>query len=89
MRGDSFYCLSMWNDDDVEQLAVQFLANEREHSAQLEAAIERHLEQLRLEVASWRFFTLPPSFTIILSLQSEIAPVYIYMSVVDLVFTLF
>ncbi|VDL19025.1 unnamed protein product [Hymenolepis diminuta] len=52
MRGDSFYCLSMWNDDDVEQLAVQFLANEREHSAQLEAAIERHLEQLRLEVAS-------------------------------------
>ncbi|KAM3173438.1 hypothetical protein ACTXT7_012508 [Hymenolepis weldensis] len=52
MRGDSFYGLSMWNDDDVEQLAVQFLANEREHSAQLEAAIERHLEQLRLEVAS-------------------------------------
>ncbi|VDO00733.1 unnamed protein product [Rodentolepis nana] len=42
----------MWDDDDVEQLAVQFLANEREHSAQLEAVIERHLEQLRLEVPS-------------------------------------
>nr|CDS33769.1 Centrosomal protein of 63 kDa (Cep63 protein) [Hymenolepis microstoma] len=51
-RGDSFYGLALWDDDDVEQLAVQFLANEREHSAQLEAVIERHLEQLRLEVAS-------------------------------------
>ncbi|KAM7539794.1 hypothetical protein Aperf_G00000031272 [Anoplocephala perfoliata] len=52
MRGDSSYGLGRWNDDDIEQLAVQFLASEREHSAQLEAAIDRHLEQLRLDVAS-------------------------------------
>ncbi|VDM30418.1 unnamed protein product [Hydatigera taeniaeformis] len=44
--------LGTWNDDDVEQLAVHFLTTEREHSASLEAAIERHLEDLRLEVVS-------------------------------------
>lgn len=49
---DSFFGLGIWNDDDVEQLAVHFLATEREHSTSLEAAIERHLEDLRLNVAS-------------------------------------
>ncbi|KAL5111692.1 hypothetical protein TcWFU_003070 [Taenia crassiceps] len=49
---DNFFGLGIWNDDDVEQLAVHFLATEREHSTSLEAAIERHLEGLRLDVIS-------------------------------------
>ncbi|VDK46422.1 unnamed protein product [Taenia asiatica] len=49
---ESFIGLGIWNDDDVEQLAVHFLATEREHSTSLEAAIERHLEGLRLDVVS-------------------------------------
>lgn len=57
MQGDSSYGLGMWDDDDIEQLAVQFLASEHEHSAQLEAAIERHLENMRPNVASpWPSF---------------------------------
>ena len=55
-RETNFFRLGVWNDDDVEQLAVQFLASEREHSTHLEEAIERHLEALRLDIAS----TCPP-----------------------------
>ncbi|KAL5970187.1 hypothetical protein TSMEX_002094 [Taenia solium] len=51
-RRENFIGLGIWNDDDVEQLAVHFLATEREHSTSLEAAIERHLEGLRLDVVS-------------------------------------
>ncbi len=49
MRKDSFFGLDAWEDDDVDQLAVQFLTSERQHSARLERMIDAHLHSLRID----------------------------------------